>query len=1311
MISVGDSPELGRAKGGAWRVALTNSAQAQEALSPIDVGAAQNLGLLALLDQWLNGAGFSYWGSGEYWTPPGLGTSFLWSASPLDLITFGAGLSSAPPAQTSAATARNRGGSGATSVADPINYATGNAYDSAVDYATAGPFPIVLARYYNSGDSDWRQFGRNWRSSYSRSVSLINGDKTHAAVTRDDGQVLVFSRTIKGCWYYLCQYDPWTPPAYSSFRLEGDVGDGNVVLMTDQDEEEVYDASGKFLFSHNRAGVRIASLGYDEFGRLSKASDPFGRVLSFFYNDWTNKISKAVAPDGGEYIYSYDGSGNLISVKYPDNSSRKYLYEDGRRLGAVTGVIDENGSRYTSYSYDDAGRAVSTEHAGGVDRYTLDYSNQQWGSVTVTTPLGAVEAYKFSGIDGFAKPLEVQRRVCATCPTVRRDAKVYDDHGNLTSYTDFNGNQTTTAYDHARNLPTSTTVAAGTSVSRTITTDWRPEFRLPAKISDYQRDVTYEYDPKGNMLSRTVASGSLSSKWSYVYNGFGLVYTETDPLGHVTKYNYDDQRNVIRVTNALGHATEYTDYDANGRPRTIKDPNGVVTTLTYNFRGQVTSSVTLGQTTTYTYDKVGQLVKLREPAGAILDFDYDKAHRLTSIRDRAGNRIVYTLDVAGNRIKEEVFDPNGALAQTRSRIYDGYSRLFRDIGAEGHMSSFWRDANDNITAASDSNGYLTRFAYDAQNRLSQTTDPLGAETIYGYDRNGRLAKVTDPRGLVTSYVFNRLDKPERLSSRDTGVATKTYDPAGNALTSTDARGQTTRYDYDKLNRPAKATYADGSVAIYRYDQGEYGIGRLSSLTDSTGTTSFAYDAFGHVVQKTQTTGAVTLVTQWIYHPGNGRLLNVIYPSGAKLVYSNDSAGRPIAIGLQRPGQATAALIGSISYAAFGAVASWDTGASGASYVRSFDLDGRIAKITSSTGNVLTYDYDAGSRIKSIAESGRPTKVFAYDRDNRLTKYASGSTSILYAYDASGNRISAGDVSYNVTPTSNRLISIEWSTSGQAFSYLPSGVMTKQSGVFFLAYDARNRLVGASVGALTASYGLNDLGQRVTKTRATIGAGDSTAYLYDLAGHLLGTYDASGAAIEEIVWLGDLPVATLQGGAAYSIMPDHLGAPHEIVTAANQRVWLWDHDPFGNGAPVAAASFSHDLRFPGRSTRSPAAALSAAWVRSSHIAAALPRKTPARDGPCNASSSSWRAPFWALRRRPRSLRRAATGPVGRPRWRASPSPACGPAPPSTRRQRRSAMMRRWASSSRGWRRGARRSKRRRSSSMISPPRRARRASSA
>jgi RHS repeat-associated protein len=89
------------------------------------------------------------------------------------------------------------------------------------------------------------------------------------------------------------------------------------------------------------------------------------------------------------------------------------------------------------------------------------------------------------------------------------------------------------------------------------------------------------------------------------------------------------------------------------------------------------------------------------------------------------------------------------------------------------------------------------------------------------------------------------------------------------------------------------------------------------------------------------------------------------------------------------------------------------------------------------------------------------------------------------------------------------------------------------------------------------------------------------FVYGLSGGLLGQYNASGAAAEEIVWLGDLPIATIQGGAAYAIAPDHLGAPHQIVNSSNTQVWFWNHDPFGNGAPTAAAGFAHRLRFPGQ----------------------------------------------------------------------------------------------------------------------------------
>jgi RHS repeat-associated protein len=79
--------------------------------------------------------------------------------------------------------------------------------------------------------------------------------------------------------------------------------------------------------------------------------------------------------------------------------------------------------------------------------------------------------------------------------------------------------------------------------------------------------------------------------------------------------------------------------------------------------------------------------------------------------------------------------------------------------------------------------------------------------------------------------------------------------------------------------------------------------------------------------------------------------------------------------------------------------------------------------------------------------------------------------------------------------------------------------------------------------------------------------------------MMGRYNGDGSLLEETVWLGDLPVAVLAPGAQYFVAPDHLGAPHQITDSGGNVVWLWDHDPFGNGTPTG--TFGYNLRFPGQ----------------------------------------------------------------------------------------------------------------------------------
>jgi YD repeat-containing protein len=469
-------------------------------------------------------------------------------------------------------------------------------------------------------------------------------------------------------------------------------------------------------------------------------------------------------------------------------------------------------------------------------------------------------------------------------------AFTFDSNGFIASSTDWNGNVSTYTHD-AQGNETSRVMASGTSQARTITTAWDATFNLPTQITDGNRVFSFTYDANGNLLTRTVTAPGTASTWSYTYNSAGQALTATDPVGHVTRYAYDALGDLVRIANALGQVTLFSSYDANGRPLTMRDPNGLVKTLTYNFRGQVTSKTEGQWVTTYAYDAAGQLTKLTRADRSFFTFTYDTAHRLTGVADSLGNRIAYTLDLTSNRTLEQVFNTTNNLIRTRSYAYDPVNRLSQAIGALGQTTSYAYDTNGNLTGVTDPLGHATSAVYDPLNRSIGTTDPNGGMTGFAYDPLSRLAGVTDPRGLVTSYAYDGLDDVTSLGSPDTGVTAKTFDAAGNVLTSTDARGDKTTYTYDALNRVTKAAFADGTATTYQYDQGANGIGRLTAMSDPGGTTSWAYNVHGQITSKQQTSGRLTLTTSRAYNAVTGQLASTTYPSGSTLFYSYDADGR------------------------------------------------------------------------------------------------------------------------------------------------------------------------------------------------------------------------------------------------------------------------------------------------------------------------------------------------------------------------------------------------------------------------------------
>jgi RHS repeat-associated protein len=148
--------------------------------------------------------------------------------------------------------------------------------------------------------------------------------------------------------------------------------------------------------------------------------------------------------------------------------------------------------------------------------------------------------------------------------------------------------------------------------------------------------------------------------------------------------------------------------------------------------------------------------------------------------------------------------------------------------------------------------------------------------------------------------------------------------------------------------------------------------------------------------------------------------------------------------------------------------------------------------------------------------------------------------------------------------------------------------TTGNGSAVFGYDDANRLTSVTQGASSTSFVLNALGQRVSKAAA----GGITLFAYDESGHLVGEYDGAGHLIEETVWLGEIPVATLRPDPAggidiYYVHSDHLNTPRRVTRPSdNAVVWAWTSDPFGNGFTDQNPDgdgqyFIYNLRFPGQ----------------------------------------------------------------------------------------------------------------------------------
>lgn len=974
-------------------------------------------------------------------------------------------------------------------------------------------------------------------------MAVFGNSGSSKIVSRPNGAVHWFSPDISG---------GYSETNNGSVTLKEE---NNGFVFTSENGTQDYFFAG--LLSHRTLpSGDVLTIQRDADGRIASIIDPYGDEVTLEYND-QNMLDRLIHSEG-VIQYTYDEIFNLSTVTYEDQSVITYHYEDLSYPNQLTGYTDQKGVRFATWSYDEKGRAISSEHAGGVEKVQFEYQSEQ---TIVTDALGAQRIYHLGSEGGQYVVTNVTGDRCQTCNLSDAKIREYDENGRLNKKIDWENNVTTYEYDE-RGFEVIRTEGVGTAAARIITTEWHESLPLPISIRMPGRETSYTYDVEGRILATVITDTSdpnlpvLQTNYSYENGRLTLVDGPRTDVIDTTAITYDEKGNITSVTNAAGHVQYFDGHNNRGLPTLVTDENGVERSLTYNVRGlleQVTVKALPGDplpdtTTSLSYDSVGQLISVVNSNGIETHYEYDDARRLRAIENALGERIEYDYDLMSNKVGITIKNSAQGAVFSEIFVYDKLSQLIQTISPLGYQSEHQYDGNGRQTNYIDGLGRSWMRSYDALNRLVKMVDPSLNEINYSYDALDRLTSVTDQRGIETSYRYNAFGQIVEQNSPDTGLTEKRYDSAGNMVYKKDARGVESHYQYDVLNRLVSVDYpANPEENItYSYDiEGEcsFGLGRLSAISDLGGFIEYRYDSRGNLAQKRYQIEPQTYAISYDYDAAN-RLEVITYPSGRLVRFSRNEAGQISRIETRASiSGAWQPLATDVSHQPFGGIQSY---ISGNGLEQSMEYDESYRLVSQHVPGVLerNYSYDANLNITGITDgsNSQANQSFVYDELNRLSLASGIYGQQQFEYDAVGNRTlwqstqSSADQThiYTYKPSNNQLSHIEkildQQSSFRTLQHSANGQLSKDvrfDGVEIdLHFNDANRLYGIDKQSTpTTTYLHNGLGQRISKV-STDPAQDEH-YHYNEQGQLIAVANSTSGEMVHYVYLNNQLIAMIK----------------------------------------------------------------------------------------------------------------------------------------------------------------------------------------
>lgn len=428
----------------------------------------------------------------------------------------------------------------------------------------------------------------------------------------------------------------------------------------------------------------------------------------------------------------------------------------------------------------------------------------------------------------------------------------------------------------------------------------------------------------------------------------GLVASTTDALGHVTKIGNDPAFRFLSTTDPNGNISSI-DYDSYGRPNTLTRPGtSSIVNTSWSYSGNdytirtYSSKVSSPPAPSPGPPPIGRPPgappgpPLGSPPGPTppglpplgpppspppgphdVDIHLDGFGRVVRTVDHSSagditSSVQNSFDRSSNQLVSRTtlpYLPGGAIKYLETR-FDlrgrpvARNRLDGTAAIEKQFATYTYDQDGSI-AVTDANGHGTRTGFNPRGQIASRLDAGGGTTSYTYDNALNLKQVTLPPGQTGNVIGWGYDSwGHKIFENDpaAGYTMYVYDPVGNLARLTRAASlngpaaSQVQYTYDALDRVVTEGDGNATLVTYRYDESAQtnAIGRLTGITDTSGSTKLGYDARGNLSTREITLNGLSGSYVYTYgYDDQDRLTQKTFPAGSPdqavqtFVYTSD----------------------------------------------------------------------------------------------------------------------------------------------------------------------------------------------------------------------------------------------------------------------------------------------------------------------------------------------------------------------------------------------------------------------------------------